>query len=68
MQSAGVTPLTLSPVGQALFGPAANAALPGETEQQRRKRLAGLTAAQGKIASALSPAGAALGLGSGLTL
>ena len=56
-QSAGVSPLSFSPAGQALLGSVGSAALPGETEEQRRKRLAGLQASQKNIASALGIGG-----------
>jgi hypothetical protein len=61
MQFAGVRPF--SPAGSAL-GLGANAALPGETEEQKKKRLAAIAASTRNIAGALggtlSPAGANL--------
>jgi hypothetical protein len=58
-QSAGASPLTFSPAGQALLGAAGNASA-SETLEERKKRLLGLQAAQKNISSALSPAGSSL--------
>jgi hypothetical protein len=51
-----------SPAGQALgFGAAVNGGgAPVETEEEKRKRIAAITAAQTKISQSLSPAGQAL--------
>ena len=60
---------SFSPAGQALgFGAAVTDGMPPESEDEKRKRLASIAAAQAKLGggangSALSPAGMALGLG-----
>jgi hypothetical protein len=62
-QSAGASPLSFSPAGSALGLGAVGTVSADEDEAARKKRLAGLAAAQRNITGALSPAGAALGLG-----
>lgn len=62
MQSPGVN-LSLSPAGQSLFGAAGGTE--AETEEEKRRRLLGLQAAQKNIAGSLgvgglSPAGSSL--------
>ncbi len=59
-QSAGVSPLSFSPAGSALGLGATGAVSADESEEARKKRLAGLAAAQKNIAGALSPAGTSL--------
>ena len=48
---------TLSPAGISLLD---DQAIPGETDEQRRKRLAAIEAQRQKLAGSLSPAGASL--------
>jgi hypothetical protein len=50
---------SLSPAGSSLLD---TAGLPGETEEERRKRLQALQAQQQKIAGTLSPAGRELAM------
>jgi hypothetical protein len=59
-QSAGAFPLSFSPAGSALGLGAGGAASADESEEARKKRLAGLAAAQRNITGALSPAGTSL--------
>jgi hypothetical protein len=60
----------LSPAGSALWNGSSSAdptaAVTGETDEQRRKRLAAIQQAQAKLSgSGYSPAGTALGFGGG---
>jgi hypothetical protein len=50
--------MTLSPAGTSLL----DSPVPGETEEEKRKRLAALQAQQQKIAAGLSPAGRELAM------
>jgi hypothetical protein len=56
MQSAGASPLSFSPAGNALAGSVS----PNEDELARKKRLAAVAAARNNISGSLSPAGSFL--------